>query len=586
MLEIDKKTKLDIIERLQHDFKDLKKWDHETLRKILSKYTTDNGGHYSKSDLLNIYRNALETNLCQKNSNIEKGLQTKPIRTSSGVATVTVLTKPFPCPGQCIFCPNDVRMPKSYISSEPGAQRAEKNEFSPYLQTYNRLVALNNTGHNTTKIELIVLGGTWSYYPERYQIWFIKECFRAMNDFNPKVKPEIIEINDKEVRIENNNECENSNSYNDLIAEISKTRGESLIPKEESATWEDLKKEHKINETTHARNVGLVIETRPDFITKEEVIRMRKLGATKVQIGIQSLNDKVLSMNKRGHDVAKTEEAIKLLRQAGFKIHAHWMPNLYGSTVKSDIEDYKKLWNPKISPDELKIYPTSIIKDTELFELYRRGKYKPYDYEQLMEVLTTTMPLTPRYCRLTRIVRDIPKEEIEAGNIKSNFRQLAERELNELGTPCQCVRCREIRRDVVKDTSTIKKEIIEYKSSAGNEYFISFVGKVENSNIHDEKLLGFLRLLLPNGKSYINELNNNAIIREVHVYGGVVSVGKEGDKKAQHLGIGKQLIEIAESIAKDNNFKNISVISAIGTREYYKKRGFEIGEMYMKKEVK
>jgi elongator complex protein 3 len=570
---------IQLIERLEADFKSLKEWDSETIRKILAKYTTKDGGHNTKSDLLAIYRRAVEQGICQKNSNIERGLQTKPIRTSSGVATVTVLTKPYPCPGQCIFCPNDVRMPKSYIASEPGAQRAEKNDFSPYLQTYNRLVALNNTGHDTSKIELIVLGGTWSYYPERYQIWFIKECFRAMNEFNPVKKPEIIEVDEEEIE---GNKIAESSTYNELIAEIAKNRGEKLIPKDESATWEELEKEHKINETTHARNVGLVIETRPDFITEAEVIRMRKLGATKVQLGIQTLNDEVLMMNKRGHDSAKTAEAIKLLRQAGFKIHAHWMANLHGATVKGDIEDYAKLWATGISPDELKIYPTSIIENTELFELYRRGKYKPYSYDQLMEVLTKTMPMTPRYCRLTRIIRDIPKEEIAAGNHKSNFRQLAERELNKLGTPCECIRCREVRRDIIKSENEIKEEIIEYQSSAGKEIFISYVGLNTDG---EDRLLGFLRLLLPSEIGYIKELKNKAIIREVHVYGGVVSVGDDDDDKSQHLGLGKKLIEKAEEFAVDSDFNWITVISAIGTRKYYEKRGFVLDELYMQKNI-
>jgi elongator complex protein 3 len=555
------------------------KWDTEDLRKLLRKYTDDKGQNYSKSRLLKLVRDAELDIAPNERQRVEELLKMKPIRTSSGVAIVTVLTKPYPCPGQCIFCPNDVRMPKSYIASEPGAQRAEKNEFSPYLQTYNRLVALHKTGHDTSKIELIVLGGTWSYYPERYQIWFIKECFRAMNEFNIENEVEIIKPEPKNDEIPE--ESTSGKTYNELIAEIARDRGEKLIPAEESATWEQLLKEHKINETTHSRNVGLVIETRPDFITEEEVIRMRKLGATKVQIGIQNLNDKVLKMNKRVHDSARTKEAIKLLRLAGFKVHAHWMPNLYGATVQSDIEDYSKLWEPKVSPDELKIYPTSIIENTELFELYKRGQYKPYNYDQLLEVLTESMKITPLYCRLTRIIRDIPKEEIAAGNTKSNFRQIAEEELKKQGLQCQCIRCREVRGKDVGELGKPELDIYEYPSSAGTEYFISY-----NAG---GKILGFLRLLLPNPQdaSYIEELRDKAIIREVHVYGRLVGVGKESTERPQHLGLGKKLIDASEKLAKDNSFNAISVISAIGTRKYYEKRGFTIqkNELYMHKDL-
>lgn len=554
-------------------------WDHESLRKLLRKYTDPKGQNYSKSRLLKIFREA-ELNITPKeDQRVQELLKMKPVRTSSGVAIVTVLTKPYPCPGECIFCPNDVRMPKSYIASEPGAQRAEKNDFNPYLQTYNRLVALHNTGHNTTKIELIVLGGTWSYYPERYQIWFIKECFRAINEFNIKNDVEIIqpEINENELE----DDQISGKTYNELIAEIARDRGEKLIPKEESATWDELNKEHKINETTHARCVGLVIETRPDFITENEVIRMRKLGATKVQIGIQNLNDKVLAMNKRLHDSARTAEAIKLLRLAGFKIHAHWMPNLYGATVESDIKDYKKLWDPAISPDELKIYPTSIIENTELFELYKRGQYKPYSYDQLLEVLTKSMLETPKYCRLTRIIRDIPKQEIMAGNTKSNFRQIAEEDLKKQGLTCNCIRCREVRSKDVESLGEPTLDVLEYKSSAGKEFFISY-----NAS---GKILGFLRLLLPepHAASYIEELKNNAIIREVHVYGKLVGIGKSSNNRAQHLGLGKRLILKAENLAKDNNYPVISVISAIGTRKYYAKRGYDMkdDQLYMHKNL-
>ncbi len=370
---------------------EIKVWRENTLQTILKKYPKEGKGLYRHDELVKEYKDMVRNNDIQPNKLIEERIRMKPTRTHSGVATVTVLMKPFTCPGKCIFCPNEPNMPKSYISSEPGAQRALKNNFDPYLQTYNRIKALQNIGHNTDKIELIILGGTCSTYPEEYIIWFVKRCFEAMNSFG-NIKY----------------------SKDDGIDNIS---------------WEDLYKAQKVNENTVCRNVGLVLETRPDYITKEEVIRLRKLGATKIQIGIQSLDDNILKLNMRGHGVKESKEAFELLRLAGFKIHVHWMPNLYGSTVKKDVKDFKKLWGKDFQPDELKIYPTSVIKNTLLERYFNEGKYTPYTHEQLLKLFVHILPTTPRYARLTRIVRDIPSNEILGGNKSTNFRQIAEREI-------------------------------------------------------------------------------------------------------------------------------------------------------------
>ncbi|HOF79313.1 MAG TPA: tRNA uridine(34) 5-carboxymethylaminomethyl modification radical SAM/GNAT enzyme Elp3, partial [Candidatus Dojkabacteria bacterium] len=456
--------------------------------------------------------------------------------------------KPFPCPGRCIFCPNDPNMPKSYISSEPGAQRALTNHFDPYAQVYNRLIALKNVGHNIEKVELLVLGGSWSAYPQDYQLWFVTQCYKALNDISPE-----------------------STEY--------------IPPKEDyesEASFFNLEKEHLINETAYCRNVGLVFETRPDLITKEEVIHLRKLGATKIQIGIQSLDDKILKANNIGRKVKDVRKAIKLLRLGGFKIHGHWMPNLYKATVNSDIADYKKLWRRDFSPDELKIYPTSIVPNTYLYNLYKKNMYSPYTEEELLEVLVSVIPTTPRYCRLSRIIRDIPSEEIVAGNKKTNLRQIAEKEIEERGFKLQEIRSREIQDSNVK-MKDLEMEIINYKSSIGKEVFISFKTK------KTDKICGFLRLCLPNPIykrfNYIKELRDSSIIREVHVYGKVMSLTEDSTGQSQHLGLGKKLIEKAEEISKKNGFKNISVISAVGTREYYKARGYTKGVLYMKKEI-
>ncbi|MCD4811892.1 tRNA uridine(34) 5-carboxymethylaminomethyl modification radical SAM/GNAT enzyme Elp3 [bacterium] len=525
-----------------NQIKNKKSWKENSLQKILKQYPKEGKGLYRHDELVQTYKSLTKEKKIKPNKLIEQRIRMKPTRTQSGVTIVTVLMKPYPCPGQCIFCPNEKNMPKSYISSEPGAQRALTHDFDPYDQTRNRIEALQNIGHNTDKIELIILGGTCSVYPENYQIWFVKKCFDAMNSF------------DKDYKIEN----------------IS----------QKDITWKDLYKTHTFNETTLCRNVGLVLETRPDYINEEEIVRLRKLGATKIQIGVQSLDDEILKLNKRGHSVKETKEAFKLLRLAGFKIHSHIMPNLYGSNLKKDIRDYKKLWTKHYSPDELKIYPTSIIPNTQLEQLYKDGKYLPYTHEQLLKYFLHTLPITPRYARLTRIVRDIPSNEIVAGNKSTNFRQIAEKEITKRKLSIQDIRSREIKERNVK-WDDIEEEIIKYKTSVSTEYFISYKTK------DTDQICGFLRLSIPKKrlrkKHFIKELRNSSIIREVHVYGSVVNIGDSSKGEPQHLGLGKKLIERAEGISRRKNFKKISVISAIGTTKYYEKRGYVKDELFMNK---
>lgn len=522
------------------------KWDSTSLQKILRKYPKDGKNMYAKDELVSAYGELRDS--ISNHELVEERIRMKPTRTNSGVAVVTVLTKPYPCPGKCIYCPNEPNMPKSYIASEPGAQRALKNKFDPYAQVYNRLIALKNIGHNIEKVELIVLGGTWSFYPEDYQIFFIYECYRAMNHVK-KESQGVIEAKDEQPT---------------------------------KITWEELEKEHIKNETAYCRNVGLVLETRPDYLTKNEVIKMRRFGCTKVQIGIQSMSDSILKKNEIGRNSKDVERAFKLLRRAGFKIHGHWMPNLYGSTPKRDIDDFKKLWSKKLSPDELKIYPTSIIPNTKLYSLYKRGLYKPYDDNELEYVLKTILPMTPRYCRLTRIIRDIPSNEIAAGNRKTNLRQIIENKLKKEGIVIQDIRSREIKNEKIKKED-IEIERINYTTSVGKEIFLSYKTK------YDDKICGFLRLSLPKKKysknHFIDELKDCSIIREVHVYGKVLGLRDESTGESQHLGLGKSLIKEAEDISRKNGFKRIAVISAIGTREYYRKRGFENEELYMTKSI-
>jgi elongator complex protein 3 len=629
----------------------------KTYRQILAKYPPSKGNFYSKEELIKAYRFLLEKapEKLPKDPNFITKITLKPTRTISGVATVTVLTKPFPCPGECIFCPNDIRMPKSYLSDEPGAQRAEKNHFDPYLQTYRRLKALYNIGHSTEKVEIIILGGTWSFYPEKYQIWFIKRIFEALNDFGEIDQTEEVEkkvgqyqlIPDKYDKnylsfTHKNEFVENAEKitqktgsiYNLAVTKIIKENSHKVDPADESSTWEELEKEQEINTSAKSRCVGLVIETRPDKISPKEVIRIRRLGCTKTQIGFQSLSDEVLEKNHRGHDVAATRYAVKLLRQAGFKIHAHWMANLYGATPETDIEDYQKMFSdPDFKPDELKVYPCSLIETAELVDYYNAGKWKPYDHQELLEVVSTAIYETPEYCRLTRIIRDIPSPDIVVGNKFTNFREMAEKELERKKLIKKDIRSREIKnQQVTRDEIELK--VITYQVQTGTEKFLQFVTK-------DNKICGFLRLSLPNydelgNQNYLNsdrllmvnrkqsveattvspenetnrtlteeleflaktkpakiqfqhpflpELSNSAIIREVHVYGQTVSLGDKNEGKAQHLGLGTELLKAAEKIAHQIGYPKIAVISAIGTREYYQKRGFELDGLYQTKEA-
>ncbi len=576
---------------------------HQRLNALVRKYSKPGGGMYTHSDLIYAYREMAGSNgLPPYSDSVVESLRLKPVRTSSGVTPVTILTKPFPCPGTCIFCPNDVRMPKSYLSDEPGAQRAEQNSFDPYLQTYSRLASYYNTGHPTDKIEIIILGGTWSFYPESYQIWFIKRVFDALHDFGKgidrreEVEAEVREKsqlhpdhNTTNVTVHGMNLEHNYNQvvqsvYRDEMHrsnELAQAIGRGEQPRsavDEFATWEELEAAHLENETATCRSVGLVIETRPDHISVEEVLRIRRLGSTKVQIGFQSLNDEVLRVNKRGHNVAATRRAVKLLRQAGFKIHAHWMPNLYGSSPEDDVEDYRRMFeDPDFRPDELKVYPCSLIESAELMQRYQDGSWKPYTHDELLYVLMESFKLTPEYCRLTRVIRDIPSTDIVVGNQLTNFRQIAENELAKQGIRSPDIRAREIRFQKVR-AEDLHLDELWYTSSCSYEVFLQYITPERN-------IVGFLRLSLPTEAPITDELIDAAMIREVHVYGQSVEIGELSSGHSQHLGLGKQLIERAVEIAHERGYKRLAVISAIGTREYYRKRGFSDGKLYQLREL-
>ncbi|MGQ0600686.1 MAG: elongator complex protein 3 [Anaerolineales bacterium] len=491
-------------------------------------------GQFAKDQIVAAYRQFCEQGRMRFDREVMRRLQMKPIRTQSGVATVTVLTKPFPCPGECIFCPTDVRMPKSYLHDEPGAARAEAHGFDPYTTTASRLRALENIGHPTDKVELLILGGTWSYYPVDYQEWFIKRCFDALNG----VEADGVEA-------------------------------------------DSLEEAQRINESSERRNVGLVIETRPDYVDAAELQRLRRYGVTKVQLGAQSLDDHILDLNKRGHSVEQTQQAVKLLRAAGFKLHLHWMPNLLGATPESDRDDYARLWaDPGLRPDELKIYPCSLVKEAELVQWWERGEYRPYTDDELIALIADCMAQTPRYVRLSRVIRDIPANHVVAGSTASNLRETVEKHLRLTGRASQDIRWREVRSERlgIRDLQ-LKDE--HYETSGGVEHFLSFETRTT------DKLAGLLRLSLPTPEAValtdLDELGGAAIIREVHVYGPVVGLADAAQGEAQHLGLGAQLIREAEAQARAAGYNRLAVISAIGTRNYYRKHGFELGDLYMAK---
>ena len=350
-------------------------------------------------------------------------------------------------------------------------------------------------------------------------------------------------------------------------------RARSIV--DEYATWDELEAAQQENERAACRAVGLVIETRPDHISEEEVIRVRRLGCTKVQIGFQSLSDKVLALNRRGHDVAATRRAVKLLRKAGFKIHAHWMPNLYGSSPAADLDDYDKLFGePDFRPDELKVYPCSLIESAELMQQYQAGDWRPYTHDELLELLVECFKRTPEYCRLTRVIRDIPGTDIVAGNKVTNFRQLVERELEARGERSVDIRAREIGVKPVSQRD-LRLDQASYESSSGDEIFLQYITEGRD-------IAGFLRLSLPRAEEapLVAELRGAAMIREVHVYGLALGIGSALAGRAQHAGLGSRLLERAAEVAAARGYRRLAVISSIGTREYYRKRGFRDCALY------
>jgi elongator complex protein 3 len=500
----------------------------------------------SNYELNKFYQELVKKNLLKDNSELKKLIKKRTVRSISGVAIITVLTKPYPCPGKCVFCPNEKGMPKSYLSNEPAAMRALLNDFDPVKQIEKRLTSLKNQGHPTDKIELIVLGGTFSFYPKRYQKNFIRKCFNALNEGKPE---------------------------------------------------KSLNKAQKKNETALHRVVGLSLETRPDFVTKDEVRWLRELGCTKIQLGVQHLDNEILKYVKRGHLKEDSIRAIKLARDAGLKICLHIMPNLPGSTPEKDLNVFKELFESQdFRPDYLKIYPCSVTPFSELEKWFKKGKYKSYPYEELKKLIVKIKGLIPEYVRIERLVRDIPGESILEGSRVTNLRQELQREYPNM--KCRCIRCREIKGTEI-DTGKLEFKIQEFEASNGKDFFLSYNQTVRSdsgapyykpfceSKTQNDKICSLLRLRFPSSDQVMPEIDpsTTSIIREVHTYGMQLEIDNESRGEAQHIGLGKKLILKAEEISLKNGYKKIAVISSIGTREYYKKLGYKLEGTYMMKNL-
>jgi elongator complex protein 3 len=487
--------------------------------------------HLSKMILnATIYENLTK----EQKKKYRKILQTKPTRSSSGICVVAVMSKPQKCPhGTCSYCPKGTNAPQSYTGKEPAARRAIRNEYDPFMQVTDRLNQLKATGHNPSKIELIIMGGTFPSFCLDYQEWFVTRCFQAMNVFGKK------------------------------------------ISKKQTSFFEYLEDVQKKNQTAEIRCIGITFETRPDWAKKEHINRMLRFGGTRVEIGVQSIYDFVLKKVKRGHTVSETIRATKDLKNAGFKVLYHIIPGLPGSSYKKDLEMFKELFsNPDFKPDMLKIYPLSVLAETDLFEM----GYIPPREKETIKLLANMKKIVPKYIRIMRIQRDIPSTEIDFGIKKTNLRQLVKNYCKKHNIKCNCIRCRQAGIKKTKIENPVLSRL-NYNASKGKEIFLSIEDK------KNDILLGFLRMRIPEN-SFRPEINNDcSIIRELHVYGSQTPVGKKS-KDIQHKGFGKKLLKKAESIAKNEfNKKRMAIISGVGVMEYYKKFGYKKIGPYMVKSL-
>ena len=464
---------------------------------------------------------------------LKKALLKKPAKTASGVAVVALMPKPYACPhGRCTYCPGGIEFnsPNSYTGNEPSTINAIENEYDPKLQITSKIDKLIAFGHDPSKMEIVIVGGTFLFMPKDYQENFIKSCYDALNGTESK----------------------------------------------------NLQEAKSNNEHARIRNVGFTIETKPDYCKKEHVDLMLNYGITRIEIGVQSLQPRVYDIVNRGHNYNDVIESFQISKDAGYKIVAHMMPGLPSMTPEGDIADFKKLFSDsQLRPDMLKIYPSLVIQNTPLYDDYKRGEYIPYSNEDMIKVLTEVKMNIPKWVRIMRIQREISPNEIIAGPKSGNLRQIVHQNLANLGTSCKCIRCREVGlSNKNSERNDVKLDRVNYDSSGGKEVFLSYEDK-------DESIYGFLRLRKPSVKAHREEVKDCCIVREIHVYGKSLKLGEKEENEIQHSGLGKNLMKEAEKISKEEfDAKRILVISAVGTREYYQKLGYSLYGPYMSKTLK
>ncbi len=470
---------------------------------------------------------------------IRKALKIKHIRSLSGISNIAIMTAPLPCPGRCIYCPGGpaFNSPKSYTGKEPAARRAEQNDFDAYGQVEARLRQFSIIGHSTEKNELIIQGGTLNALPYKYQTDFIKGAYDAFN------------------------------------GKISGSLGKAI----------------ELNERAKHRVIGLTIETRPDFCSEDQLSKLLEFGTTRIELGVQSLNDDILVKSKRGHTLGQVVDATRRCKDSLLKICFHMMPGLF-STPKEDVSHFKKLFaDPSFRPDMLKIYPTLVMPGTELYEMWKKGEYEPYTSEQAAEVIAEAKRYVPEWCRIMRVNRDIPANLIAKGVKKSNLRELVAELLKKKKIKCRCIRCREIgikmlKERIAPDYGAVELVRREYDASEGREIFLSFEDKANDA------LMGFIRLRKNSNEYFMPQMDEKTIgIRELHVYGEQLPLGTHDSDKfdsVQHEGYGSQLLKEAERIAKEEfDAKKMLIISGVGVREYYRKRGYALEGVYMAKRL-
>ena len=497
----------------------------------------------SKHKLSSIPGNQKILKYVNPHSKLRKLLKVKPVKTASGVAVIALMPKPFACPhGRCVYCPGgvEVNVPLSYTGSEPCAKYAQQYDFDPLKQIQSKMLQLYSSGHGLNKVELVIVGGTFPFFPQDYQRDFVKASFDALNNCSSRSLEESMEINEK----------------------------------------------------AGTRCVGFTVETKPDFCKRQHVDAMLELGVTRVEIGVQTLQEEAYRAVNRGHNLGDVIESFQIARDAGYKIVAHMMPGLPTASPDKDIADFHRLIeDPQFKPDMLKIYPTLVLKGTGLYSLYKQGKYHAYSHEDYIRILVEVKKAIPPWIRIMRVQREIEDKDIVAGPREGNLRQSALQQLNDLGLKCRCIRCREVglqRRTVLQDDEVCMNRL-NYVASGGQEVFLSFESKDRLS------ILGFLRLrdpALPHREEIkaqrMTGYGRSAIIRELHVYGVSVDIGcmPENDSY-QHKGYGIRLMQEAERIARDEfDLRKISVISAVGTREYYVKLGYYRNGPYMTKSLR